>query len=251
MTAAEDWIAFSEKLLAEGYAILGEAQIELGPKGAGDPQILACTLAARSLSHMRAVRQLCAAGLVVEARIITRNIFENSFWIAGLAEDGDAFAQRMLDDEINSRQRRGAALFSEEATRPTLDESTERKLREWLRASEARHPKPKALNPKSVAGMTDVRASYVFYSQLSADAAHPSLQALNRYIVSEANEIRGLDSFPFPSPSELEETANLAAMALIGALVGTAQVLDLRRPTLHDLANEYLALAGRQAAEHP
>jgi len=51
------------------------------------------------------------------------------------------------------------------------------------RRSGAQRPKAKLLNPKEALKDSVMRRSYLFYSQLSSDAAHPSITALKRHML--------------------------------------------------------------------
>jgi hypothetical protein len=65
----------------------------------------------------------------------------------------------------------------------------------------------KTLSPKGVAGIrTDFKKTYIFYSQLSSDSAHPSVSALDRYTIRNHPEGPGFDTNPLVRPAELEET---------------------------------------------
>ena len=229
MALKDEWIGFSNDLIHAGYGVLGNAHVEITEKGAGDPKILSVLLLARTLSNFKGALLTAKNGRVVESRILARACFENSFWISGLAGDGDKFAQRMLHDEVQSRQSRGQALFDGQATRDSLEPDTDARLREWLAESRKMFPKPKSLNPKEVANTVTGGEAYLFYTQFSSDAAHPSLTALNRYVRSweeDGELVRGIDLEPVPNDSEIAETLNLACLALLGAAIGTNEILE-------------------------
>jgi hypothetical protein len=73
-----------------------------------DPKLIALALLSRSLGHFKAICRLLELGLLVEARTLTRCIFENLFMQGGLAERGDGFVQKMIDDAAKSKQSRGS-----------------------------------------------------------------------------------------------------------------------------------------------
>jgi hypothetical protein len=245
MTTKDTWIAFSNDLMHASYDVLANAQLTITEKGAGDPKILTVLLLARTISNFKGVLLTAENGRVVESRILTRSCFENYLWIAGLVSDGDKFAQRMLHDEIQSRQARGQMLFDGEATRNSLDPDTGANLRQWLAESRRRHSEAKSLNPKEVASKVTGGEAYIFYSQLSADSAHPSLSALNRLVrswVENGEEVRGIELEPTATETELAETLNLACLALLGAAIGTNQILE-GSVRLNAIASRYDALA--------
>jgi hypothetical protein len=245
MTTANEWYGFAEELQRAGYKILERADIKLSKAGALDIKVLTTTLLCRTLLHFGSVLQLAKSGLIVEARILTRSCFENQFWMIGLLEEGDAFAKRMLEDEMRSRQARGQLLFDGKTARESLGDRGER-LRDWLRSSREKHAKAKSLNPKDVAAGITGGEAYLFYSQLSADAAHPSLAALNRHISvtrEDGGIILGIECAPNPRPREEEETIMLACVALAGACTAANQLLATHAgDTLISLTEKYQRL---------
>jgi hypothetical protein len=242
-------MAFAKKLIDAAYSILATATLKLGPKGGGEVDVLAVTLLARTVQNLKGVMTLAKVGLVVEARVLTRCCFENELWIAGLNAESAKFADRMLGDEVKSRQLRGELLFRAKGSRSTLKDDKGEKLRAWLQESKAAFPNAKMLSPKEVARGGTLEDAYVFYAQLSSDAAHPSLQALNRHIVTtkeDGEEIRGIDASPLPDPAEIEDTLIIACLAMLGCCIGVNQILDGTDggKGLEALADEYRDIMG-------
>ena len=237
--------------MAAGHDVLKAAVVPDDPNE--KVKLLAVTLLARSILNFDGAIRMARVQLVVEARILVRSCFENQFWIAGLKAEGDRFAERMLHDEIKSRQGRGQFLFENDRTRSSLPPDTSQRLRDWIEESRKQWPKAASLKPKAVAAGTVAAAAYVLYAQLSSDSAHPSLYALGRHIVTQSADdqtIRGIDVRPVVRPREIEDTLDLACMALLGAIIGANDVLggtagDL---ALNDLTREYQRLSGIDAA---
>lgn len=199
------------------------------------------TLLARTISNLKGTLIMVREGRVVEARVLARCCFENQFWIGGLASDGQAFRSAMLHDEMKKRQTRGEMLFK---LNSEMEDDVEQKLRKWLREHKQWNDS-KTLSPKQVAMKTDIGRSYIFYDQLSSDAAHPTVNALNRYIVpADDDGIRSIDMNPVPSDEELAYTLNIASLAVMGVLIGANQVLGDTPggAALNALADEYKAL---------
>jgi hypothetical protein len=148
----------------------------------------------------------------------------------------------MLHDEIKRRTARGKFLFE---SRIELTTNAEQRLRDWIKEHSAL-AKWDALNPKQVAALGPVANSYIFYAQLSSDSAHPSIDALNRYVVADRdNEIRALDLEPVVPDAELVDTLSLACMAVLGVLVGVNQLIGGTNDgkDLRALSDEYKALS--------
>ena len=83
------------------------------------------------------------------------------------------------------------------ATEIELDKEIGQRLRTFLRTSKRRFEKAKSLLPKQVAQIRpDFEKTYIFYGQLSSDAAHPSVTALNRYVLPKTHPQGGEMSSP-------------------------------------------------------
>jgi len=205
-------------------AIFSTADVKITPKGFADPSFLALTLLARTASNLKAALVLLDAKQIVEARTITRCCLENLYWVIGVAEDGDKFVKRMRDDELSHRRAIGQAIFAGDYA---LDHQVEQRLRHQMRDLNRESPVTKTLNPKSVAGIRDdFKRTYIFYSQLSSDSAHPSVSALNRYVVSRNHpDGPGFDTDPLVRPTEIEETFEYLSMAALGVCVAVNQII--------------------------
>jgi hypothetical protein len=242
----EDWFAFGERLVELALSIFGDAELPITEKGATEPKVLAMALLARTVSNFKGASTLARQGLVVEARILARNCYENLLWIGGLAVRGDAFVKAMYDDECKSRIDRGQSVLAKKALNETLDQ----RLRAQLRLISRRPRRSSTLNAKSVARDGPLEEAYLVYSQLSADSAHPSFSALGRYIVrleEDGEIVRAIDVAPWPKSGEIASTLNWACSALIGACVGVNELLGgtASGHRLSGVFEEYRALAGQ------
>jgi hypothetical protein len=249
MTTIPEWTALSDKLGVVALDIFNTANAPVTAKGFADEKVLALTLLARTWSNRRSVMLLLREKHIVEARTIARCCYENLYWIVGLAEEGEAFVLKMRDDEMTHRKQRGQFMFDSGIT---LEADVEDRLRTWLRTTNRTFANAKMLNPKRVAGLSNIGRSYIFYSQLSSDAAHPSVTALNRYVVPHtADEIGGIDVNPIVNDEEIEETLELLCQAVIGVCFGVNQVLCGTEGSaqLGSLADEYVALSNCSAAK--
>jgi hypothetical protein len=127
-------------------------------------------LLSRSLGHFKAISHLI--GLMVEARTLTRCIFEKLFMRGGLAEQGDEFVQKMIHDAAKSKQSRGRWVLG------WLDEQEgespyEEGLRETMGKLRALYPKPQAINFVEITKDGSLKNAYLWYKQLSSDSGHP------------------------------------------------------------------------------
>lgn len=243
------WTALAEKLRKTGLDIFATANVPITAKGYADERVLALTLLARTLSNLKGTLLLLREKRIIEARTITRCCYENAYWVIGLAEEGEAFVRKMQHDEMSHRKQLGQFVFENGVTLEAED-----RLRAWLRNTNKRFADAKMLYPKQVAALSDIWRSYVFYSQLSSDAAHPSVTALNRYVVPHtADEVGGISVEPIVKDEEIEETLELLCQAVMCVCVGVNQMLGGTQggSALNGLADEYVALSNKSASKAP
>ena len=226
MSGIKEWTLLARDLMKCGHDIFATARVPFTKKGYRDEQFLAMTLLARTMSNFKSAMLLVDNRRIIESRVLVRCCLENSYWVAGISAEGEKFAREMLHDEMNHRQRRGQRLFAREMP---LDDESKEKLAAWMRESSKRFQNAKQLNSMSVALKTDLGRSYIFYEQLSSDAAHPSLDALNRHIIPHtAEETGGIDVDPVPRDEEIIETLEYLCMAVMGVLIGVLQIIGRR-----------------------
>jgi hypothetical protein len=224
----KQWLAFADRLIALAYAIFGEAKIEITEKLFGDPKILSLALLCRTVGNFKGVIACAKENLVVEARTLTRSCYENLYCMAALIEQGDDFVKAMHQDQIRGFRSQGEFLLEDIDDEHIGDAEFVEQLRAGVKEIKSRWPKVNFLRPKQTAKDSVLRPSYLFYSQLSGDAAHPSILALKRHLVrfvEEGEQVMGLDVNPPQRGTELAETLDLACNAMISACVAANQIL--------------------------
>jgi hypothetical protein len=188
MTLVGDWTTLAADVRTVWVSICATADVPVTAKGFADEKVLAMMLLARTVSNLKGALLLIGGKQIVESRTITRCCLENLYWTVGLAEQGEAFVRMMRDDEMSHRKAQGQSIFGTEIE---LEASVEARLRAFMKDTNGKFATSKTLSPKQVAQIrTDFEKTYIFYGQLSSDAAHPSVSALNRYAVPE-NRGRG------------------------------------------------------------
>jgi hypothetical protein len=208
--AAATWLAFLKRVITCGETIAQTARVKYD-----DAPLLAACLLARSISTAHAVRHLMGLGHVVEARMLTRSIFENEFYLYRLAgEAGSAFAREMLADEAYYHHARGQTMLNEEQTREAMGGEIQTRIQAIVKQTRHQSPNAAPLKPQNVISGTDISSASVLYQQLSSDAVHPSITALKRHFVESAGT-RGFSLKPRIKDGEEMDTAFLASMALL------------------------------------
>jgi hypothetical protein len=249
MDIVTEWKQLAGDIRDAALELFANAEIARTDRGFADEKVLALTLLSRTVSNVKGVLLLLDAKRIVEARTITRCAFENLYWIVGLAEEGEAFVRKMRDDEISHRRARGQEIFGAEVL---LEDDVAERLRAYLKGVNKQFDKAKTLSPKHVAQIrNDFEKTYIFYGQLSSDAAHPSVTALNRYIVPESHpEGGGIDVEPVVSDFEIAETAEYLCMAAMGVCVAANQIIGgvAGGENFSAIADRYTDLSNRTKA---
>jgi hypothetical protein len=241
-----EWSRFAENLRQNGYALLQAANPKLlvTDKGAADPNIITATLFCRSLTHLKAVLILLQEGLVVEARTIVRNCFENAFWLAAIAEPGerDDALRRMGDGELFTRHQIGQFAMQ---LRGDHGAETNEALREAMRKFAGKKG-TSGPTPKDLAKLGQFKSTYLFYAEYSRDA-HPTLHSLARYLArqEENGEVfKCLDAVPSGREGD-QFTIQHACQAVLSAMFAANDIWSAGEAgRLTQLAEEYSSLAG-------
>jgi len=243
----EDVEKFAAKVDRAAERVFASASIwNRAPTEGGDPKIIATLLLIRTLSNFRGTVILLRADSIVEARTIARCCFENLFTIAALRDGGQRFVSEMREDQKASQKARAEFLLKQ--TGEIADAEWQLKLRASITSLGKGQTKGKQLDPKRVAARGPVLNGYVYYAELSADAAHPTLDALSRYLghAHESGETTWtVDINPLVDPTERRMTLMMVCEALLGACIGVMEILNLQ-PIINDelaaLMAEYQAL---------
>ncbi|MBB4373450.1 hypothetical protein GGD63_006273 [Bradyrhizobium sp. cir1] len=239
------WLGHAQRLMDVALEIVGQCDKFDTEKGSQDPKVIALALLSRSLGHFRGVPRLLDLGLIVEARTLTRCIFENLFMQGGLAEGGDAFVKQMVEDAARSRQSRGNWVLSwlevQNSKSPHEDG-----LRQTMGLLRARYPKARAINYADATKGCSIKDAYLWYKQLSSDSAHPSLEALTRYITRQGDGSLLLTVEAEVTEKDILDTIEWSCQALMGVIVGANQIAGPVKAgvKLSGLFDEFLHLAG-------
>jgi hypothetical protein len=98
------WLDFAKRLHPVGMGIFRLTPIEATEQGSSDMRIVGLLLLARTLSNLRAAIALTENGFLVEAKVIARCCFENSYWVGALVKEGDSFRVSMVQHETKHKR---------------------------------------------------------------------------------------------------------------------------------------------------
>ena len=218
---------FSQKLMDISIAIIADAKVDVTALWAKDPKVLALALLSRTLTNFKGTVTLLREDLVVEARTLARCCVKNLIYMGVLREDGSKFVELLLQDAAASRRQRGQFLLARSA-RLEKEYGWEKTLAAYLKGQEKKYPKAKLLRPKEVSEGTAIPDSYIHYSQLSDDSAHPSISSLGLHLTREQEEgeiILTLTVAPEAGPKRTHDTLDLACESLIGVCVAANEMI--------------------------
>jgi hypothetical protein len=234
------WLDFAKRLCPVGMGVFGATPVTITEEGSADIRIIALMLLARTLSNLKAAIALTEGGFIVEAKVIARCCFENSYWVGALVREGDKFRTSMVQHEMKHKRMRAQTIFSTTATTGDLKGEIGDKLRQWMRDHKEYEDSP-TLDPKEVCERAE-NESYMFYQHLSWDA-HPSIETLNRYYEPpDTTGAPGIDVCPIVRDAEVIEMLNLMCLAVIGVFLGVGEVLGQDNAPTGRMAAEYKVL---------
>jgi len=240
------WFDFSDELIITSYKLFAAVNKKniTSATGAANKDILALALLARQIRHHKSTVILLRSEMIVEARSIVRQSWENLFTLAAIAAVGDAFLDEMRKTELAAKQARGQFLLK--VTKGGNDAVWAQNLRSFLLENKDAGGS-QSLAAKTVAAKGSIENGYIIYGQLSADASHPTTDALVRHIIKfDENNTQGIEIVVDPpaSQEELMETLEFSLSTLIGACVACNQILGGTEADsdIAEIADKYASL---------
>jgi hypothetical protein len=218
MTHREKLYLLCEKTVQSAIDIAQQCELTATSRGMTEPKILALALLGRTLQNFKGCILLTKAKLAVEARVLARCCYENMFMVGELHTEGVAFADRMIEDDKADRKGRIRFAFENESIFRGLSEELQTAVAQGKQSFDE-GPRVRLLKPKDISGITEFEPTYLVYSQLSGDAAHPTLSALSRHWGRVTEKTASFAFLPDAKEAELDETLHLACMALLTIMV--------------------------------
>lgn len=240
------WFAHAEELLQLASALYSEADQMETEYGASDPGVIAMALLCRTVGNFRGALAMVEEKLIVEARTLTRSCVENLIFIDKLAKDGVKIVKEIEANEYKSKEMRGQVLAQWGASQQT-EPPFVKELHGYLKSIKG---KPKEMiNVKATARAGVLKDSYIIYSQLSSDAAHPSADSLSRYTQRNSDGSLTIVADGLTDDAEMLQTLEFACSMLLGVCVGTNQIIGALASgaKLEGLFQQFIALRQAQA----
>ena len=172
------WLEFSDDLRVQALHLLNQPVMELGEEGLAQPRVFVAALLARTITNYKAVIMLLRAGLITEARTLTRSCLENVLWMRRLAAEGKDFVNAILDDA------RQADISFARTLLPAAEFLSDEERKELQQHAMLKGPKK--ISPSDKADKDEAQSEYLIFKGLSGDSAHPSAKALSRHVPTNA-----------------------------------------------------------------
>ena len=225
-----DWFQLADQLNQEGMKLLFAAQ----PSSGSNREFVAALLFGRALQAFQGSVLLSERGMGAEARTLVRNCAEAAIALGNVALS-ETFLDELIADYDKHRLTIANVFFNDPDCKSELPAEQLEKLREVANAITAQyHPnRPKGINWDAAAKKAGMAALYnTVYRGISGDAAHVSIDALNRHIKSDADN--NLEHLTFrPSSGDLADTLSAGASAMLhsmealGRIYGQSSVSNL------------------------
>ncbi len=221
--------------------LIGQRQLLRGCEkavavGTLDPVNIGTRLLIRTMSNFQGALILIERGMSVEAQTLIRSCHENAFWIGAFVRDPAAALNEFKLDERKSQDSRA------DAYQRIIDQIEDDELRAGFKSLLANRPQKtqgRAIGLEALSILGGMHPNYAFYRQLSADSAHPSLHAIDRYL-DKNDQGDWIDGFVIgPDNDGIRPALTMACQALITALAAFGELLAERSTEDHELAAVY------------
>ena len=215
----------------------------------GDVEPLMFLLLMRVLSNFQCSVLLAERGALVESRTLSRSCLETVFCLGALARGSEGFIKKMSGALLADRRSTANWILQKPDIRELFGQADQATLKRFVGDVSARLDRLQKLGIEEMARQGGLEPLYTWYRQLSGDAAHPSLDALERYLVkSEAGELE-ISWGPDCDRDELAWTVLLSCNWLFAGLHAADEKvgLGIDRGHLADLWSRFQALSGRSS----
>jgi hypothetical protein len=214
------WFTLAEDINRTAQATLTKYQI--GPGEISGQHLFGSLLLIRTLSNFQGGLLMVERGMVVEARTLFRCCFENAFWLGALLKDGDKFIDDIMGDEVANTKSKARWVIRDPSRLEFSGPNAVSRLQARVDEMEKAWGKVSGQKLEDAAKRGSLGDAYIYYKVLSGDAAHPSISAMNRYVLRSRNSITGITCGPFLD--EVSGSLNCGCQAMIAAGVAVTEM---------------------------
>jgi len=189
---------------------------------------LAQLLFVRALSNFQGVVLLAERGAIVEARTLARTCLETVFALVAAVKMDGRFIDRMVANEMGSKSKGANWLLNRADRADYLHPKADEKLQAFIDRLKADNEPTGAFGSEDMARRAGLDGLYMFFRQFSSDAAHPMLEALNRYIDNDRGGIGPEITWgPNCGAAEIDDTVIMACCFLLMAAVALNEIANI------------------------
>ena len=202
--------AFAENVRKQATAIVNAAFAQVVFEDNKDPKLYGLALLCRSISNFQGALTMARRDRAVECLTLVRSCWENLFLAHQLHQDGAGFVKTMRRHEAWGRISLGEWLLESHVA---ADNPFGKTIRDLIKRERLNAPKKLVVKSTATGGIEQM---YATYAELSHDAAHPSVTALERHFRRGDNGRWTMDVSPPFKPNERLMTLDRACNALFG-----------------------------------
>jgi hypothetical protein len=171
---------------------------------------------------------LAERGAIVEARTLARTCLETVFALVAAVKMDASFIDRMVANEMGSKSKGANWLLNRADRADFLHPEADEKLQAFIDRLKADNEPTGAFGSEDMARRAGLDSLYMFFRQFSSDAAHPMLEALNRYIDNGKGGV-GPEIFwgPMCGAGEIDDTVIMACCFLLTGAVALNEIANV------------------------
>jgi hypothetical protein len=189
---------------------------------------LAQLLFVRALSNFQGVILMAERGAVVEARTLARTCLETVFALVAAVKMDSAFIDRMVANDMGSKAKGANWLLNRADSADFLRPESKAGLQAFLERLKAEDEATGSFATEDMARRGGLDGLYIYFRQFSSDAAHPMLEALDRYVDNGQGDVGPEIVWgPKCGAGEINETVVLASCFLLTAAVGLNEIANV------------------------
>jgi hypothetical protein len=215
---------------------------------------LAQLLLVRAISNFQGAILMAERGALVEARTLTRTCLETVFALVAAVKMDATFIDRMVANEMGSKSKAANWLLNRPNREDYVEPEGDAKLQAFLDHLKADNEPTGSFGTEDMARRAGLDDLYILFRQFSSDAAHPMLEALNRYVDNGQGGV-GPEIIwgPKCGAGEIADTVLLACSFLMSAAVALneAASVDGVGDALGEHFETYKALVDAKAPAKP
>ncbi|MFG1364053.1 DUF5677 domain-containing protein [Xanthobacter versatilis] len=182
----------------------------------------------RAVSNFQGAILMAERGAIVEARTLARTCLETVFALVAAVKMDACFIDRMVAKEMGSKSKYANWLLGRADRTAFLHPEAEAGLQAFINRLKADNELTKPFGADDMAQRAGIDGLYIFFRQFSSDAAHPTLEALNRYVDNGQGDV-GIEIIwgPKCGAGEIADTVVMVCCFLMTGAVALNEITSV------------------------